>query len=129
MALYECRMRMLDSRRNFQRSRGEKSSLRGRQRDEETIRASRVPLPRFSPLSGIRGGPAAIRGRLGHAIDRASGLNRTFGSLAGFAALAFLSLGIYLLADAFTHPVDAEAAGIIVAALAIALAILLPPPA
>lgn len=54
-----------------------------------------------------------------------AGLNRTFGSLAGFAALAFLSLGIYLLTDAFTHPVDAEAAGIIVAALAIALAILL----
>lgn len=53
------------------------------------------------------------------------GLNRTFGSLAGFAALAFLSLGIYLLGDAFAHPVDAEAAGVIVAAFAIALAILL----
>jgi hypothetical protein len=53
------------------------------------------------------------------------GLNRTFGSLAGFAALAFLALGIYLLGDAFAHPVDAEAAGVIVAAFAIALAILL----
>jgi hypothetical protein len=28
------------------------------------------------------------------------GLNRTFGSLAGFAALGLLSLGVYLLADA-----------------------------
>ena len=32
-----------------------------------------------------------------------AGLNRTFGSLAGFAALGLLSLGIYLLADAFAH--------------------------
>jgi hypothetical protein len=54
-----------------------------------------------------------------------AGLNRTFGSLAGFAALALLSLGIYLLADAFAHPVDAGAAALIVAALAIALAMLL----
>ena len=53
------------------------------------------------------------------------GLSRTFGSLAGFTALGLLSLGIYLLADAFAHPVDAEAAGVIVAAFAIALAILL----
>lgn len=54
-----------------------------------------------------------------------AGLSRTFGSIAGFAALGFLSLGVYLLADAFAHPVDAEAAGVIVAAFAIALAILL----
>lgn len=54
-----------------------------------------------------------------------AGLSRTFGSIAGFVALGFLSLGVYLLADAFAHPVDAEAAGVIVAAFAIALAILL----
>ena|SRR5260370_1383684 len=54
-----------------------------------------------------------------------AGLSRTFGSLAGFAALALLSLGIYLLADAFAHPVDAQAASLIVAAFAIALAMLL----
>lgn len=53
------------------------------------------------------------------------GLSRTFGSLAGFAALGFLSLGIYLLADAFAHPLDAGAAGVIVAAFAIAIAMLL----
>lgn len=53
------------------------------------------------------------------------GLSRTFGSLAGFVALGFLSLGIYLLADAFAHPVDAGAAGVIVAAFAIAIALLL----
>lgn len=52
-----------------------------------------------------------------------AGLSRTFGSIAGFAALGLLSLGIYLLADAFSHPVDAEAAGVIVAAFAIAMAI------
>lgn len=53
------------------------------------------------------------------------GLSRTFGSLAGFAALGLLSLGIYLLADAFAHPLDAQAAGLIVAAFAIAMAMLL----
>lgn len=54
-----------------------------------------------------------------------AGLSRTFGSLAGFTALGLLSLGIYLLADAFAHPVDAQAAGVIVAAFAIAIAMLL----
>lgn len=54
-----------------------------------------------------------------------AGLNRTFGSLAGFAALGFLSLGIYLLADAFAHPVEAQAVGLLVAAFAIAIAMLL----
>ncbi len=54
-----------------------------------------------------------------------AGLNRTFGSLAAFAALGLLALGSYLLMDAFAHPVNAEAAGLLVAAIAIALAILL----
>jgi hypothetical protein len=53
------------------------------------------------------------------------GLSRTFGSLAGFAALGLLSLGVYLLADAFAHPVDAEAADVILAAFVIAMAMLL----
>lgn len=53
------------------------------------------------------------------------GLSRTFGSLAGFTALGLLSMGVYLLADAFAHPLDAEAAGVIVAASAIAIAALL----
>ena len=53
------------------------------------------------------------------------GLSHTFGSLAGFTALGLLSLGIYLLADAFAHPVDAEAVSVIVAAFAIAVAMLL----
>ena len=53
------------------------------------------------------------------------GLSRTFGSLAGFSALGLLSFGIYLLADAFAHPVEAGAAGILVAAFAIAIAMLL----
>lgn len=54
-----------------------------------------------------------------------AGLSRTFGSIAGFAALGLLSLGVYLLADAFAHPVDAEAAAVIVAAFVIAMAMLL----
>jgi hypothetical protein len=54
-----------------------------------------------------------------------AGLGRTFGSLIGFLALLFLSWGIYLLADAFAHPVDAQAAALVVAALAISLAMLL----
>lgn len=53
------------------------------------------------------------------------GLSRTFGSLAGFSALGLLSFGIYLLADAFAHPVSAEAVGVLVAAFAIAIAMLL----
>lgn len=53
------------------------------------------------------------------------GLSRTFGSLAGFTALGLLSMGVYLLTDAFSHPVDAGAAGVIVAAFAIAVSMLL----
>lgn len=54
-----------------------------------------------------------------------AGLSRTFGGLVGFAAFSFLFFGAYLLADVFAHPVDAQAAGLIVAALSIALAALL----
>jgi len=54
-----------------------------------------------------------------------AGLGRTFGSLAGFLALLFLSTGVYLLTDAFANPVGAQAAALIVAAFAIALASLL----
>jgi hypothetical protein len=54
-----------------------------------------------------------------------AGLGRTFGSLTGFLALLFLSWGMYLLADAFAHPVDAQAAALLVAAFAISLAMLL----
>lgn len=67
LALHESRVPLLDSRGNFRRSRREESSLRVRQRDEETIRPSRVPIPRFSPLSRVRAGPAAIAGGLVHA--------------------------------------------------------------
>lgn len=54
-----------------------------------------------------------------------AGLSRTFGSLVGFSAFIFLFFGIYLLTDVFRHPVNAQAAGLIVAALFIALAVLL----
>jgi hypothetical protein len=54
-----------------------------------------------------------------------AGLGRTFGSLIGFAAALFLTCGIYILEDAFAHPLDAQAAGLIFAACVIALAALL----
>jgi hypothetical protein len=53
------------------------------------------------------------------------GLPRTFGGLAGFLAGMFLCLGIYILADLFAHPVDAQAVALLAAAFVIALAILL----
>jgi len=53
------------------------------------------------------------------------GLARTFGSLASFLAMLFLLLGLYLLGDALTHPIDAQAAAVLTAALSIALAVIL----
>ncbi|HXY26024.1 MAG TPA: hypothetical protein VEI73_15310 [Candidatus Acidoferrum sp.] len=53
------------------------------------------------------------------------GLGRTFGSLVIFLALTLLAFGGYILADAFAHPVDAQAAGLITAAFIIALGLLL----
>jgi hypothetical protein len=54
-----------------------------------------------------------------------AGLGRTFGSLIGFLAALFLACGIYILEDAFAHPIDAQPAGVIFAACVIALAALL----
>jgi hypothetical protein len=53
------------------------------------------------------------------------GLPRTFGGLVCFLAGIFLCWGIYILEDAFAHPVDAQAVALIAAAFAIALALLL----
>jgi hypothetical protein len=53
------------------------------------------------------------------------GLPRTFGGLVCFLAGIFLCWGIYILQDAFAHPVDAQAVALIAAAFAIALALLL----
>ena len=47
------------------------------------------------------------------------GLARTFGSLASFLALLFLVGGLYLLGDAFEHPLDAQAAAVLAAAFSI----------
>lgn len=54
-----------------------------------------------------------------------AGLGRTFGSLVGFLILVLLAGGIYILEDAFAHPMDAQAAGVIFAACVITLAVLL----
>ncbi|MGB2590720.1 MAG: hypothetical protein WBG02_00780 [Candidatus Acidiferrum sp.] len=53
------------------------------------------------------------------------GLVRTFGSLVSFLALIFLLLGFYLLREAFAHPLDAQATGVLAAALSITLSVIL----
>jgi riboflavin transporter FmnP len=53
------------------------------------------------------------------------GLARTFGSLASFLAVLFLIFGLYLLGDAFEHPLDAQAAAVLAAAFSITLAAIL----
>lgn len=53
------------------------------------------------------------------------GLVRTFGGLATFLVLTFLSSGIYILEDAFADPLAAQAAALIFGAFIIALATIL----
>jgi hypothetical protein len=53
------------------------------------------------------------------------GLARTFGGLATFLVLTFLCSGIYILEDAFAHPLAAQAAALIFGAFIIALATIL----
>jgi hypothetical protein len=53
------------------------------------------------------------------------GLAQTFGSLVSSLALIFLLVGSYLLRDAFAHPLDAQAVGILAAALSITLSAIL----
>src|SRR5260370_18107823 len=53
------------------------------------------------------------------------GLVHTFGSLAGFIVVILLCVGLYILEEAFAHPLDAGAAAIITAAFIIALAAML----
>lgn len=62
-----------------------------------------------------RAKPLVIRG----------GLARTFGSLVSFLAMIFLLLGLYLLRDAFAHPLAAQAVGVLTAALSITLSTIL----
>jgi hypothetical protein len=53
------------------------------------------------------------------------GLARTFGSLVSFLAVLFLFFGLYLLGDAFEHPLDAQAVAVPAAAFSITLASIL----
>jgi hypothetical protein len=53
------------------------------------------------------------------------GLARTFGGLAGFVVVTFLSGGFYILQDAFANPLTEGAAALIAAAFIIALAAVL----
>lgn len=52
-------------------------------------------------------------------------LARTFGSLVSFLAVLFFFVGLYLLDDAFVHPLNAGAPGILAAASSITLAVIL----
>jgi len=54
-----------------------------------------------------------------------AGLTRTFGGLASFLAILFLCLGVYVLNDALSNPVEAQAAAMIAGAFSIALATIL----
>jgi hypothetical protein len=51
--------------------------------------------------------------------------SRTFASMVGFLALAFLCSGVYLLQDALAHPIAAQSAGLIVGAFVTVLAAIL----
>jgi hypothetical protein len=53
------------------------------------------------------------------------GLARTFGGLATFLVITFFCSGIYILEDAFAHPLAAQAAALIFGAFIIALATIL----
>ncbi len=50
---------------------------------------------------------------------------RTFGGLGGFLALTFLGAGVYLLQEAFSDPLRAQAVGLIAGAFILALATML----
>jgi len=52
-------------------------------------------------------------------------LARTFGGLAGFLVVLFLCLGLYILYDAFTNPIEAASSAVICAAFIISLAAML----
>ena len=66
-----------------------------------------------SPMRRLK--PLVVRAGLGH----------TFGGLILFQAALFLACGVYILEDAFAHPLAAQAAAVIFAACVIALAALL----
>ncbi|HYL61828.1 MAG TPA: hypothetical protein VE077_04330 [Candidatus Methylomirabilis sp.] len=53
------------------------------------------------------------------------GLARTFGSLVSFLAGILIFVGLYLLDDAFVHPLHAYAAGTLAAAFSITLGVIL----
>jgi hypothetical protein len=69
-----------------------------------------------------------VRGATRHVVKPLvirGGLARTFGSLVSFLAVLFLLFGLYLLGDAFEHPLAAQAAAVLVAAFSITLASIL----
>jgi hypothetical protein len=60
-----------------------------------------------------------------NALVARAGVARTFGGLGGFLALMFLGAGIYLLQEAFSDPLRAEAVGLIAGAFILALSTML----
>jgi len=53
------------------------------------------------------------------------GLARTFGGLAAFLAVVFLAVGLYILNDTLSNPVEAQPVAMITGAFSMALAIIL----
>lgn len=54
-----------------------------------------------------------------------AGVARTFGGLGGFLAIMFLGAGVYLLQEALSDPLRAQAVGLIAGAFILALATIL----
>jgi hypothetical protein len=61
----------------------------------------------------------------GKSLSSRGGLLKTFGSLAGFLAFVLLAIGGYLVKDQVANPVQAHAATLLFAALAISAALIL----
>ena len=67
----------------------------------------------------------ASGGRAPKSLAARGGLARTFGGLAGFVAVTFLTGGFYILQDAFANPLNEGAAAVLCAAFMITLAAIL----
>jgi hypothetical protein len=74
--------------------------------------------PPFDPLN-------TTSHRMERGLFERSTAARTFGSLGIFLVLIFLGAGIYLLQQAFTDPLAAQAAGVLAGAFILTLAIVM----
>lgn len=73
-------------------------------------------------MRGIIYRSPGTRARVSNSLALRGGLAHTFGGLAAFVAVTFLSAGLYILQDALADPINETAVAVIVAALMIAVA-------